>query len=652
MTKELSRIRSVINSELPTDSAVFTRLNGLGIPIDPFLTGKLRFARKLGDVISHCFPDNTTSLVSEGVIGNQQKVFTSENIPWIVPGSLLLIDAEICKVTVVQLLPFTTSPKTSMLLTLETPFKAGHSIGATIVLWGHPLEVTGIQDFQVSETFTSAQILIDDGTYTGVNNRRYVRLASVPVEVTQTINDTNGKPIKFVQGLLSDIIAFGVPPVNGVIVSYEVEQKLAVNSNLPIYDLDKLCIGRSEYAVEKAEFAGFADDPSNQLINDDLILKYNITLKRGVYLPPKRSARYPAVGSTIYLRCNPAYESKNLTIPTFPFSNNKSLGPFCLDWFSGSTVENFDPQEACLLSIQDVNNIDIFKSQIEKNYPIYSTPIGSDAILFWDRLRGTVNWNGSEVITLPDNHPDLQVFQMHWKAIPKLQVSLGVVTETFASNQVLTDVTGLVTGTIGLKYVQTSKQIFSVEQVIQIVDNHATNGTLPKGKGSQIVGLPIVLAGTGVTVTYKYPLQVTNLRLKVRNTNPTQDIRVTLQANPNPPVSTIVLASTVQIISLSIPLDALEVDRIFLSYYPVTKNLDDAGFITGGSITEPVYFGQWYTDYPSLSTLKYVIVNDAIYRYRFGFSGLFLKTLFLSTEYIKNQLDYTAAANNGKLLLP
>jgi hypothetical protein len=83
-----TRIQQFVNRHLPNYSAGFSRLRGLAVPLDLFLTGRVRFARKIGEFLPLIQPDNASDLL-EDLLDNGRVAVLDEPIRWVQYGSLM-----------------------------------------------------------------------------------------------------------------------------------------------------------------------------------------------------------------------------------------------------------------------------------------------------------------------------------------------------------------------------------------------------------------------------------------------------------------------------------------------------------------------------------------------------------------------------------
>lgn len=410
----ISRIGEVLNSELPTDSSLETRVMGVALPVDPFITGSTRFARKRGDFTSTVMADNTTSLASVGNI-NGQTLLTNEILDSIVPGSRLLIqDTELVTVD-----DFSTDVKKSqMTIRIHEKLRTQHPVGSKVLLYGHPIEVTGLQPGTLTETFNV--ILVDvTGAITGTVGLRYVVLSAPPVQIINVTDLSSNTALPYTTPT-GNILGLPTAPLGSITVIFDIQQTLTVSSTVKIFPHDDLTFRFGAFEIQTAVLVNYV--APNYI--------YNLALLPNVRLPPPAPAGKsvqdgygPVVGDTIYLRCWPVYESQILPLPVIP-PQDTNFGPFCADWLSGTVTELTVYDEFMSLTQHDGALNPIITEEVQKNHVVMREPVRSDAVLFWDILRGSVNWNGQETLVKTDgvsaDEPQVGEFQAHYKCVVPL----------------------------------------------------------------------------------------------------------------------------------------------------------------------------------------------------------------------------------------
>lgn len=87
----------VINGKMPSYNSAFLRSRGVTIPLDIFLTGYIRFARKIGGIMPIWLPDVSTT-IARSLTVREKEVILNRNISWIEPGDKVRIGRSILEV--------------------------------------------------------------------------------------------------------------------------------------------------------------------------------------------------------------------------------------------------------------------------------------------------------------------------------------------------------------------------------------------------------------------------------------------------------------------------------------------------------------------------------------------------------------------------
>jgi hypothetical protein len=116
------------------------------------------------------------------------------------------------------------------------------------------------------------------------------------------------------------------------------------------------------------------------------------------------------------------YESAIVSVPNLP-STQSPLGPIAVDWLSGTTVDSAPVEEFASIELYDASLSILESFDCSKNTILWQFPIRADAFLFFDVLRGAVNWNGSETLMYTDNNLQLPVCQLHYQCMPNTKVN-------------------------------------------------------------------------------------------------------------------------------------------------------------------------------------------------------------------------------------
>lgn len=425
MSGIISRITDVINAEMPIDRSAFTRYLGTAIPLDPFMTGKTRFATKIGEIMPVMLADCATSLARDALI-QEREIVTNEILQSITIRSKLLLDSY----ELVTVEDFTTDPETNrMTIRIRERLRATHFLGGKVLLFGHPVTVTAINQAEFTEEFSTFSTDAT-GAVTGVPGRKYVTLTHVPMTVISVQNMTSGQRVTFTSPIGTKIIAFPTPPTYSVRVFYDIQQTMVLRTNVKLYKQDVLALNFSEYPFESVQLASQTSDA----------YAYQVTLANGLRLPPEApagatnpDAYRPSIDSTVHIRAFAVYESEIVSVPTFP-TTQAMLGPVVVDWLSGTTVETDPVEEFASIELYDAALELLSTQDCTKDTPLWQFPIRSDAFLFFDVLRGSVNWNGSETLMYPDNNLTLPVCQLHYQCVPVAQVNPPITQWAFTVN--------------------------------------------------------------------------------------------------------------------------------------------------------------------------------------------------------------------------
>jgi hypothetical protein len=124
----------------------------------------------------------------------------------------------------------------------------------------------------------------------------------------------------------------------------------------------------------------------------------------------------------IQLRSYCGYRSSILNVPTHGSAIRRIYGPFLLDWASAPFVNNLTFGETMTVQQYTINRAPIGPPlPIEKNTTMLNIPIRADQFLFWDRVKGLINYdNGANrFMLLPDEDGE---WRLKYTAIPNIEV--------------------------------------------------------------------------------------------------------------------------------------------------------------------------------------------------------------------------------------
>lgn len=458
----LRRIFELANSKLPSYNGAFVKTRGIAHPLDVFLSGTLRFARKVGSPMPIWLPDNQTTLSANASFTSSRLELTHV-IPWITFGSKLRIDPG-AFVLVDDIL------EEGRVVTTTTTLATTYEIGTTVDLYGHPLELNGtFTTFEeptvnpVPDEFVRNLVpkgaavaladtnqplsgeLVIDGVVTSAASA--TTPADVVVLVGQTDPSENGlwsispfnwtRPADFSGGdpasrsqvfvtggatyagsswictnaSVNDTISdpFSVPAVVGNALTWtrlSTVTTFVVHSTQPIYPGDVINYEFFEYDVADVFATGTLSDGRTT---------YQVTIDVGISVDLEDGRT-----DQVYLRAYPAYESTLRPVPTVPLTTN-TIGPFLFDRISGSFFEDLEVDEVDIVRTHTSSG-ELIDSQVlrdGKNFLIYNMAIPSDSFLFWDRSEGRPNFNRTNQTFVAFTDDD-GLFHMHFKCVPEI----------------------------------------------------------------------------------------------------------------------------------------------------------------------------------------------------------------------------------------
>lgn len=324
----LSKIHETINGKLPSYNSAQVRLRGLTIPMDVFLSGRVRFARKIGELLPVWLPDNAANL-SANSPPQQNRLTIDEPIRWLVPGSKLRLANQVFAFV------HDVIDKGFGILVAD-PLPVNFYTGDNVELYAHPLEVNG-------------------------------EYPATPIEPVYAIN------------ILSDH---------------------------KIYPGDEINVGSFNHEITVAHLAH---------IHEDGRFQYQLTLATGI-----TSDLHLNRQDQVYLRAYPAYESNSLKTPTVPGRIVGGVGPFLYDRISGPFFTDLTVEEIDIITAYDSTQTILFQEKTDKNKLLYAVSITPDMFLFWDRIRGGMQWN-NKFQAFKFIADDLGIAHIHFRCIPVIE---------------------------------------------------------------------------------------------------------------------------------------------------------------------------------------------------------------------------------------
>jgi hypothetical protein len=451
----MGRVRKIfelVNGKLPSYNAGFVKMRGIAHPLDIFLSGRLRFARKVGSPLPIWLPDNQTTLATPAS-AHTPRLTLSDIISWIVPGSKLRVD-ERSFVYVDDIV----DDGRSVLLTEN--LITSYATGTVVDLYGHPLELNGTfspppstnpvsDDYvrnldprgSVVAVATANQALTGEPTIDDV-----VTSAGDRVLLTGQLDpEENGvwvvsvftwtRPDDFVGGTSaaraqvfvsggtvnggtswvctssddSSTIAdpTAVPAIAGNRLTWaqlSVVTTFVVHSDHPIYPGDVINYKFFEYDVVAAVASGTLPDGRRT---------YQITIDVGIpdTLENGRTDQ-------LYLRAYPSYESERRPLPNIPITE-ANIGPFLYDRLSGSFFEDLDVEEKDIVTLYSAAGSAITSFDDGKNTLIYNVAISPDSFLFWDLSAGKLNYSRTNNTFVAFTN-DEGKFHLHFTCVPEI----------------------------------------------------------------------------------------------------------------------------------------------------------------------------------------------------------------------------------------
>lgn len=452
------KIADLANGKLPSYNSAFVKARGIAHPLDVFLTGTLRFARKVGSPLPIWLPDNQTSLTS-AVTATQSRLDVLEVLPWIQPGSKLLL-AERSFVYVDDIL---NEGKT---ISLTETLTTGFPVDTLVDLYAVPLELNGTfsppsSSFPVSDDFVRG--LLPRGSARAVSISNLPLVGELVVDgVTTTTGDLvlltgqtdpseNGlwvvsvfswsRPASLPGGSAasrsqvfvaegtslsktswvctatsgSDFVSdpFALPPLAGSPLTWaqlSTVSSFVVHSIHRIYPGDVINYKFFEYDVADAVSVGSLPDGRTT---------YQVTIDVGI-----PDTLNDGSVDQIYLRAYPAYESSRRPLPKIPLTEN-NIGPFLYDRMSGSFFEDLEVEEVDIVSVYAASGSRVLQEKnSDKNYLIYNLAVPSDCFLFWDLDQGRLNFSRTNKTFVAFTN-DQGKFHSHFDCVPPIKHEPG-----------------------------------------------------------------------------------------------------------------------------------------------------------------------------------------------------------------------------------
>jgi len=181
---------------------------------------------------------------------------------------------------------------------------------------------------------------------------------------------------------------------------------------------------RAENALSFKEYA--VEDYFLVSIDGNDIRQYQVTLDRGIH-------RSLVSEELIQMRAFTAYRSKVLNLPITEGFFHPIDGPFLVDWMSAPFIRDTDLKEVRTLQKYNAGRVELGPpEQVEKNHLILDRSIKADQFLFWEKVRGDLNYDGDtqRLIAYLDNDGK---FWLKHTAVPNITPPF-----TYASGSIVT----------------------------------------------------------------------------------------------------------------------------------------------------------------------------------------------------------------------
>lgn len=323
---QLFAIRDTVRRILPSYRAGIVRPRGLVIPLDPWLRGHLRWARKLGGGAAVWRPDTRMRLEQDTGAGEQ--VFYVN----LIPDSLII--GAIIEVSPTFKSPVIDFDTTDFTITVGVELPKARLTGQYLRVWGWPVTVEG-------------------GRSKGAT----------------LIRVTTPSTLRLARG---DRLQVPVDP--------EAEQ--------PYFFTTQHNVSKASFVEEDVE--GY---------------KYDLTLENAL-------ARDVASSEECYMRAFPAYFSRRVTIPDFSAAFLKVVGPFLLDYMSGPLVVDTQVEEFTSARTYRADRDPLTPMlPSDHNGQINQMPVKAEQMLFWNKVRGSINHDGVKTICTCDDEGLFRVIE-------------------------------------------------------------------------------------------------------------------------------------------------------------------------------------------------------------------------------------------------
>lgn len=187
------------------------------------------------------------------------------------------------------------------------------------------------------------------------------------------------------------ILAETAAAQNVTTMSIRTHHEVMEGDRIAIPALDNVgnILAESLFEVEISTAVQTSDDGPNSFLR----FVYLVTFKAGV-------SRAISAGNTLFHRAYPAYFSKLVRV-SLTSASLSDLGPFLVDNLSGRLKEGTRVEEhLTMLRYDAAQNLIGTTTPVSgsKNFPIVEADVPADVLLFWDLLRGSMQYTDFESV--------------------------------------------------------------------------------------------------------------------------------------------------------------------------------------------------------------------------------------------------------------
>ncbi len=200
--------------------------------------------------------------------------------------------------------------------------------------------------------------------------------------------------------------------------------RVSTPSTLQLTRGDRLQIPVNAEAEDPYSFTTQHNVASASFVEEDAEgFKYDLELEAGL-------ARDVASSEECYMRAFPAYFSGRVPIPDYSAAYMKLVGPFLIDYMSGPLVIDTKVEEFTSARRYRADRDPLTPMlPADHNGQINSMPIKAEQMLFWKKIRGTINHDGVNTVCTCD---DEGLFRL----IEHLRPTMRVPTDLYATGTI------------------------------------------------------------------------------------------------------------------------------------------------------------------------------------------------------------------------